>query len=87
MSKELRRGDIVLNGYGVDANNLHIIMGTTTRKTGRFTTSTYYKTQGLCNGKLHNSLFDKSDNKLEKIGHYDIDAPMKKAMQEAKEQL
>lgn len=75
MSKELGYGDIVRNGYQSDDMNLYLIVGSTTRKTGRYSTGKYFKCWDIDEDKVtianRTSLFDKRDNKLEKVGHLD----------------
>lgn len=75
--EKLKRGDIVLNGWASEGfNDLHVIVGSITCKTGQFSTTTYYECRMLFEGKLkkHKSLFSKTDNRLTKIGHIDLDA-------------
>ncbi len=78
----LRKGDVVLNGYAVkDENDLHLVVGSTSRKTGPYSTTKYYKTRMLYAGKMQNeSLFSRSDNKLVKIGHIDYEGYIKDNM-------
>lgn len=78
----LRKGDVVLNGYAVkDENDLHLVVGSTSRKTGPYSITKYYKTRCLYKGKMQSeSLFSKSDNKLTKIGHIDYEGYIKDNM-------
>ena len=71
----LRKGDVVLNGYAAEGvNDLHIVVGSTSRKTGPYSTTKYYKTRCLYDGKVQSeSLFNKADHKLTKIGHIDYE--------------
>ena len=85
---DLKTGDIVLNGYaGEGVNDLHIIVGSTTRTTGQYKqhSTTYYQCRMLYQGKLRKelSLFNKKDNKLKKIGHFNFNEAIKNAMKEA----
>lgn len=84
----LKKGDIVLNGYASPGiNDLHIIVGTTSHRTGKYSSMPCYLTRMYFNGKLSTdtSLFGKKDNKLTKIGHYDFDKATEKEMLLAKE--
>jgi hypothetical protein len=76
VNKEFRKGDVVLNGYAISGvNDLHIIIGSTSRKTGNYSTTRYYESRCLLEGKLQpKSLFSKSENKLTKIGHIGYEA-------------
>lgn len=83
---DLRKGDVVLNGYAVAGfNDLHIIVGSTSRKTGPFSVTRYYETRCLFKGELlqSKSLFSKTDNKLAKIGHIDFDSWLEDQMRRA----
>ena len=75
--QKLKRGDIVLNGYGAPGvNDLFLIVGSASRKTGKFSTTRYYECRMLYQDKLRTdkSLFSKHKHKLVKIGHVDFDA-------------
>ena len=88
---ELKKGDIVLNNYASPAyNDLAIIIGSTSRKTGLYGTTKYWVCRVYFQGKLQTdkSLFIKDDNKLEKIGHFNLnllDRLVEKEMLNAKE--
>lgn len=73
---KLKKGDIVLNGYAEEGfNDLHIIIGSSSRKTGPYSVTRYWETRCLFKGKLMpKSLFSKTDNKLTKIGHIDYES-------------
>lgn len=78
----LRKGDVVLNGYAAEGvNDLHLVVGSTSRKTGPYSTTKYYKTRCLYEGKMQSeTLFSKLDNKLTKIGHIDYEGYIKDNM-------
>lgn len=80
---KLKVGDVVLNGWASPGfNDLHIITGSTTRKTGPYSTTRYYKSRCLFKGKLQSeSLFSKTDNRLTKIGHVDYEGYIIKEME------
>lgn len=85
-NEKLKKGDIVLNGYAAKGiNDLHIIIGSTSRRTGLYSTTSYYECRMLYQGKLqaHKSLFNKRDHKLKKIGHFNFEEAIKNAMEEA----
>lgn len=82
---KLRRGDIVTNGYQSPPYNLYLIIGSTTRKTGQFSTTKYYKCQHIIDNELlaGDALFNKSDNKLEKVGYMNIKEVLRNGIIEA----
>ena len=82
---ELRKGDIVLNGYQSEPYNMYLVVGSTSRKTGLYSRTTYYKTQHIIDGELleGQSLFSKQDNKLTRIGYIKVREVMRRAIQDA----
>lgn len=78
----LKKGDIVLNGYAAEGvNDLHVIVGSTSRKIGPYSITKYYRSRCLYGGKMQReSLFSKSYNKLTKIGHVDYESYIKENM-------
>lgn len=85
--QRFKKGDVVLNGYAAPGiNDLHIITGFTSRKTSRYSTTSYYKSRCLYKGKLqHESLFSRADNKLTKIGHVDYEGYIVREMEAIKQ--
>lgn len=82
---ELRKGDIVLNGYQSEPYNMYLVVGSTSRKTGPYSRTTYYKTQHIIDGELLEgpSLFNKQDNKLARIGYIKVREVMRLAIRDA----
>lgn len=85
---KLRRGDIVTNGYQSPPYNLYLIIGSTTRKTGPFSTTKYYKCQHIIDNELlaGDAHFSKTDNKLTKIGYMNIKEVFKQGIIKALEE-
>lgn len=71
---EFKKGDVVLNGHAAPGiNDLLLITGTTSRKTGKYSTTRYYSCRMLFKGKLQPPSLHPLDGKLSKIGHIDYD--------------
>lgn len=80
----MKRGDIVINHWASpNFNDLHVIVGSITIRG-----EACYKTRCLFKGKLltTTNAFSKRDNRLEVIGHVDLDSHIIAAMQKAREQ-
>lgn len=85
MTDSLKVGDIVLNGYQSKPYNMYLIIGSTSRKTGPFSRTRYYRTQHIIDGETLEgvALFSKTDNKLEKIAHVNTKEVISTAIKEA----
>ena len=72
--EKLQVGDIVRNGYQSDDINLYLVTGSTSRKTGQFSTTKYWKLWHIDQDRLtlgHTAMQRKHDNKLSRVGHLD----------------
>lgn len=82
-SNGFKVGDVVHNGWAGPDNCYSIIVGRTSRKTGPYSTGSYYKKRTLFKGQLVKeiSLMDIYADEQTKIGHIDYEGYIKQEME------
>ena len=83
MSNGFKIGDVVENGWAGPDNRFHVIVGRGSIKTGRYSTTSTYKSRILYKGKLvkHISQMDIKADRQTKLGHIDYEGYIEREMQ------
>lgn len=83
-SNGFKIGDVIHNGWAGEDNCYSIVVGRTSFKSGKFSTTSCYKQRTLFKGKLspHVSKFDIYLDKQTKVGHIDYEKIIVDEMQE-----